>query len=375
MGNNQCCKQKKEIPDTSWIPEATPATVPAFEVAMPEVPMAVPESAVFEPEAATADGVGDHICAVTGVKEADEFNQQDVLSKLLAASGEELGRTFSLAPDALASTQKKSVGGIACAVSDPAAEDCPLVYVSAGFQDLTGYTTEFTTGRNCRFLQPISKTINDAFNLDDRKEMRSFCIDPQPNGKVIVNLLVNENAVTGERFWNLLRMQYIGIEARQYIFGVQTTIDAYMPKAMVKRLKVQENNNKLVEAMEEFRSQLTRIRAELRKMTHAPIFEVKGYFTAMLNHIPMVMKLSPGMNKQISKQVSSAQEAPAEEEAFVEGVKVELVADVKYASGALSKGEQGVLKSVDSFGNVAVAFASGTRGILKRDLKKLKKIS
>jgi hypothetical protein len=286
-----------------------------------------------------------------------------------------LGRTFSLSPDALDSTQKQSVGGIACAVSDPAAEDCPLVFVSAGFQDLTGYTTEFTTGRNCRFLQPISKIINDAFNLDDRKEMRSFCIDPQPNGKTIVNLLVNENAVTGERFWNLLRMQYIGVEGRQYIFGVQTTIDAYMPKALLKRLKSQENNKKIVEVMEEFRSHLTRVRAELLKLVHAPIFEVKGYFTAMLNHVPMVMKLGAGMTKQISKTSSAAGAAAAPEEALAVGSKVGLLADVKYASGALTKGETGEVKSIDGFGNVAVAFPSGTRGILKRDLNKLKKLA
>jgi hypothetical protein len=374
MGNNQCCKSKDS--DQSWVAAATPANVPALQMAEPDLPMVVEEPALLEPEAETADGVGDHVCAVTGVKEADEFIQKDMLKKLLAASGEELGRTFSLTPDALDSTQKQSVGGICCAVSDPAAEDCPLVFVSAGFQDLTGYTTEFTTGRNCRFLQPISKIVNDAFNLDDRKEMRSFCVDPQVNGKTIVNLLVNENAITGERFWNLLRMQYIDVEDRQYIFGVQTTIDAYMPKALIKRLKNQDNNKKLIDATEDFRFHLTRIRAELKNMAHAPIFEVKGFFTAMLNHVPLVMKLNAGMNKQISKQVSSApsDSSPAEE-ALVEGSKVELLEDVKYASGALTKGEKGEVKSIDTFGNVAIAFPSGTRGVLKRDLKKLKKIA
>ena len=48
------------------------------------------------------------MCAVTGVKEADEFIQKDMLKKLLEASGGELGRTFSLAPGALDSTQKES---------------------------------------------------------------------------------------------------------------------------------------------------------------------------------------------------------------------------------------------------------------------------
>jgi hypothetical protein len=376
MGNSQCCKNKED-PDAPWVAAATPAQVPALQIAEADVPIVAEEPAVFEPEAETADGVGDHMCAVTGADASDEFIKKDMLKKLLEASGEDLGRTFSLSPDALDSTQKQSVGGICCAVSDPAAEDCPLVFVSAGFQDLTGYTTDFTTGRNCRFLQPISKIVNDAFNIDDRTEMRSFCVDPQPNGKTIVNLLVNENAITGERFWNLLRMQYIGVEDRQYIFGVQTTIDAYMPKSLVKRLKNQENNKKVVDATEDFRFHLTRIRAELKNMAHAPIFEVKGFFTAMLNHVPMVMKLNAaGMSKQMSKQVSSAvsESSVHATEALVEGNKVELLADVKYASGALHTGEQGEVKSIDAFGNVAIAFPGGTRGVLKRDLKKLKRI-
>jgi hypothetical protein len=380
MGNQACCAKQEQ--KGSDVEEPMITKVPAFELLdmVQEEPESLAVSANIIEEQTTAEGVGDHVCKVTGKEQAEIFTKMDMLKKLLDASGEELGRTFSLEPGALDSTQKKTVGGIACAVSDPAAEDCPLVYVSSGFEDLTGYTQDFTTGRNCRFLQPISKIINDAMNLDDRREMRAFCFDPQPNGKTIVNLLVNENAVTGERFWNLLRMQYIGLEdGHQYIFGVQTTIDAYMPKGLVKRLKISENNKKLVQTMEEFRGQLTRIRAELKKMMHAPIFEVKGYFTAMLNHIPMVVKLAsnpefagspPGSRSQ-----SKATNGGGEEEALIEGQTVELLEDVKYASGALTKGQTGTVKSIDAFGNATIDFESSTRGILKRDLKKLKQVN
>merc|ERR1712045_451238 len=38
------------------------------------------------------------------------------------------------------------------AISDPSLPDNPIVYVSQGFLDLTGYTLKQVLGRNCRFL-------------------------------------------------------------------------------------------------------------------------------------------------------------------------------------------------------------------------------
>jgi len=39
------------------------------------------------------------------------------------------------------------------AISDPSLPDNPIVFVSQGFLDLTGYTLDQVLGRNCRFLQ------------------------------------------------------------------------------------------------------------------------------------------------------------------------------------------------------------------------------
>jgi PAS domain-containing protein len=39
------------------------------------------------------------------------------------------------------------------AISDPTLPDNPIVYVSQGFLELTGYTLDQVLGRNCRFLQ------------------------------------------------------------------------------------------------------------------------------------------------------------------------------------------------------------------------------
>ena len=39
------------------------------------------------------------------------------------------------------------------AISDPSLPDNPIVYVSSGFLELTGYDLDQVLGRNCRFLQ------------------------------------------------------------------------------------------------------------------------------------------------------------------------------------------------------------------------------
>lgn len=154
-----------------------------------------------------------------------------------------------------------------------------------------------------------------------------------------------------------------------------------MPKALAKRLKKAESNRKVVESLTEFTAHLTRIRSDLKKMLHAPIFEVKGYFTAMLNHVPVYTKMSrqmsstPIMDRQVSPALSDHESTHGDhgDDVISEGVRVTLVADIKYASGTLHKGDVGIVKSIDTFGNAAIDFegAKGTRGVLKRDLSKL----
>ncbi|MFC3690359.1 SpoIIE family protein phosphatase [Aquipuribacter hungaricus] len=56
---------------------------------------------------------------------------------------------------AAASRAHRSVlsSGLAIAISDPTADDDPLVWVSRSFEQLTGHTSAEVLGRNCRFLQ------------------------------------------------------------------------------------------------------------------------------------------------------------------------------------------------------------------------------
>eukprot|EP00928_Gymnodinium_smaydae_P043537 TRINITY_DN29149_c0_g1_i1.p1 TRINITY_DN29149_c0_g1~~TRINITY_DN29149_c0_g1_i1.p1 ORF type:complete len:955 (-),score=120.26 TRINITY_DN29149_c0_g1_i1:245-3109(-) len=108
------------------------------------------------------------------------------------------------------------------AISDPGQLDCPLVFVSKSFEDLTGYPRSFALGRNCRFLQPKNRTENDMANLADCQRMRQFVQGQMPEGYVLWNLLLNETN-DGKKFWNLLRMEFVhvGEEQKPYICAVQ----------------------------------------------------------------------------------------------------------------------------------------------------------
>jgi hypothetical protein len=61
------------------------------------------------------------------------------------------------------------------AVLDPMAADFPLVYVGAGFKELTGYDEDSALGRNIRLLQPTSQAIAVAANSDEIAKLDAFC--------------------------------------------------------------------------------------------------------------------------------------------------------------------------------------------------------
>lgn len=52
-------------------------------------------------------------------------------------------------------------------ISDPSLPDCPIVYASPGFCDLTGYDLAEALGRNCRFLQGPGTSLEKVAKLRD----------------------------------------------------------------------------------------------------------------------------------------------------------------------------------------------------------------
>ena len=103
-------------------------------------------------------------------------------------SGESsLPRVSQELKDALSNLQQTFV------VSDATRPDCPIIYASAGFYTMTGYSPKEVIGRNCRFLQGPDTDANEVAQIRDAvKAGRSFC-----------GRLLNYRK-DGAPFWNLL---------------------------------------------------------------------------------------------------------------------------------------------------------------------------
>jgi hypothetical protein len=143
-------------------------------------------------------------------------------------------------------------------------------------------------------LQPSSRVINDAINLQDRSVMRAFCAEFEKcvPGPAVVNLLLNER-YDGRRFWNLLKMVYVEVQNEKYIFAVQTQLDdAYLPKALREKQADPAVNAAIVKALPVFAKRLNDLRSALADRTGESTFELVEFTTDYLNSMsgkkPMV---------------------------------------------------------------------------------------
>ncbi len=114
-------------------------------------------------------------------------------------------------------------------VSDPTKPDCPIVYVSDAFTELTGYGLEECIGKNCRFLQSVS---TEPDGLVKQGELRRYtdnnvvykirkCVDNLHEGQFT---LINYKK-GGEPFINLVSMIPVDLEnGIKYIVGFQVNL-------------------------------------------------------------------------------------------------------------------------------------------------------
>ncbi|CAE8602082.1 unnamed protein product [Polarella glacialis] len=105
-------------------------------------------------------------------------------------------------------------------IADPQLPDIPLVAVSEGFCELTGYDRETILGQNCRFLNE-GREIKSS----DREGMRISA----KTGKHFCGVLNNLKA-DGTPFLNLLDMRGLSVgctaagEERFFIIGIQADV-------------------------------------------------------------------------------------------------------------------------------------------------------
>ncbi|XP_010270626.1 PREDICTED: phototropin-2 [Nelumbo nucifera] len=114
--------------------------------------------------------------------------------------------------DALATLQQTFV------VSDATKPDCPIMYASAGFFTMTGYSSKEVIGRNCRFLQGPETDQNEVAKI--RKTVKT--------GESYCGRLLNYKK-DGTPFWNLLTITPIKDDTGKVIkyIGMQVEVSKY----------------------------------------------------------------------------------------------------------------------------------------------------
>ncbi|RCV32977.1 hypothetical protein SETIT_7G046200v2 [Setaria italica] len=127
--------------------------------------------------------------------------------------------------DALSSLQQTFV------VSDATRPDIPIIYASAGFYTMTGYSAKEVIGRNCRFLQGPDTDMDEVAKIRDAvKAGRSFC-----------GRLLNYRK-DGTPFWNLLTVTPIRDNNGKVIkfIGMQVEVSKYTEGLSDKRMRPNE---------------------------------------------------------------------------------------------------------------------------------------
>nr|AML79534.1 putative LOV domain-containing protein [Toxicodendron radicans] len=124
--------------------------------------------------------------------------------------------------DALSTFQQTFV------VSDATKADYPIMYASAGFFKMTGYTSKEVVGRNCRFLQGAGTDPEDVAKIREALEA----------GETYCGRLLNYKK-DGTPFWNLLTIAPIKDEEGKVLkfIGMQVEVSKHTEGTKDKSLR------------------------------------------------------------------------------------------------------------------------------------------
>ncbi|KAL2623783.1 hypothetical protein R1flu_008028 [Riccia fluitans] len=148
---------------------------------------------------------------VSGSRE-ERFSGSAVSRRTSEGSENEVPRVSRDLKDALANFQQTFV------VSDATRPDFPILYASAGFFAMTGFSPREVIGRNCRFLQ------GPDTDPEDIEKIRAALRD----GKSYCGRLLNYRK-DGTSFWNLLTIAPIKDDAGKVLkyIGMQVEVSKY----------------------------------------------------------------------------------------------------------------------------------------------------
>nr|AML76764.1 putative LOV domain-containing protein [Freycinetia multiflora] len=150
--------------------------------------------------------------SIEGMRSSSEMSIDSTRASKNYSLDSSLPRVSQQLKDALSTLQQTFV------VSDATRPDCPIMYASAGFFSMTGYSAKEVIGRNCRFLQgPDTDQVELGKLREAIKTGKSYC-----------GRLLNYKK-DGTPFWNLLTITPIRDERGKVIkyIGMQVEVSKY----------------------------------------------------------------------------------------------------------------------------------------------------
>jgi len=184
-----------------------------------------------------------------------------------------------------ASLLKRALDSSSCAITiaDAKKQSMPLIYTSAVFEKITGYSDENALGRNCRFLQGNDRKQKGVKTIRDALIARKACTVELRNYKK-----------DGSLFWNEVHLSPV-FDSRgtlTHYIGVQTDITKRVEaehelKDMQKHLKklVKERTNELQEKNIALKELISQIQQEKQKLTDQVIENVDNLVLPMLKKL------------------------------------------------------------------------------------------
>ena len=104
-------------------------------------------------------------------------------------------------------------------VATPSLPNCPVVAVSMGFEELTGYNRNEILGKNCRFLQNGCPPPC----WEDRQGLRNVCRNDMTPDSFVARLMNSRSPrCGGKKFENLVVLVKIVIQGKIFVCGLQT---------------------------------------------------------------------------------------------------------------------------------------------------------
>nr|AML79420.1 putative LOV domain-containing protein [Pallavicinia lyellii] len=150
---------------------------------------------------------GNEVASIVLKNCSTESTPRTSCASSVTSNSEEIPQVSKHIKDALSSFQ---LAFLVCDAIDP---EFPILYASAGFFHMTGYSAEEVVGKNCRFLQGVDTDVKVVARIRDALK----------KGEVYTGTILNYKK-DGTPFWNLLTLspikdlkgkliKYIGMQA------------------------------------------------------------------------------------------------------------------------------------------------------------------